>query len=59
MEFQIRTEEQFMDREMATLTIPDKNEWAAYLNYLYNRFERTVGEPDLTAYEELEDSDSE
>lgn len=41
------------------ITIPGKNEWAAYLSYIYHRYEQAVDKPDLHAYEELDDEVSE
>lgn len=58
MEIQIHSKEQQLGGQMGTLTIPDKEEWGCYLTYLYYRYEQIVGEPDLRAYEDLE-NDSE
>ena len=56
MEFQVQTDQQHVGGELVTkMTVPGKDEWSAYLSYLYHRFEKK--EPDLHCYEELEDSE--
>nr|QTE04015.1 MAG: nonstructural protein [Cygnus atratus Chaphamaparvovirus] len=58
VEFQIQTNQREMGRKLETLIVPGKNEWAAYLSFIYHRYEQAVSKPDLFAYEEL-DEDSE
>lgn len=43
------------------MTVPGKDEWSHYLAYLYRTYEAKIipGKPDLTAYEDLGDSESE
>lgn len=60
MEFQVQSNKQHMGGKLGTkITIPGKNEWAAYLSYIYHRYEQAVDKPDLHAYEELDDEVSE
>lgn len=59
MELQIQTNKQFMGRQLETkMKVPGKEEWCAYLSFIYHRYEKAVQQPDLHAYEEL-NSDSE
>nr|WCD44334.1 MAG: nonstructural protein 1 [Duck parvovirus] len=57
MDLQISSKEQQMDREMATLKIPDKDIWCKYLSFLYHRY-RDTPITNLTCTEILADSDS-
>nr|WCD44336.1 MAG: nonstructural protein 1 [Duck parvovirus] len=56
MDIQVSSQKQQMDREMATLKIPDKEVWCKYLSYLHHKY-LSVPVTDLTCYETL-DSDS-
>ncbi|UOH27043.1 nonstructural protein 1 [Galliform chaphamaparvovirus 8] len=59
VEIHIQTDQQSVGGKLATvMAIPGKNEWASYLSYIYNRYEKSVSKPDLFAYEEY-NSDSE
>lgn len=53
MDVSLPSKEQLMGGQMGTLTVPTKEHWTCYLNYLYYRFEAS-GELDLTAYEDID-----
>lgn len=59
MELQIQTNQQQLGGELVTkMKIPGKEEWAAYLSYIYHRYEIPVEKPELFAYEDtLSDSE--
>lgn len=58
-EMEIPSKKQRLGREVVTLKIPDREEWASYLSFLYRKYESAIhGNIDLKAYESL-DSDSE
>nr|QRK03678.1 nonstructural protein 1 [Duck-associated chapparvovirus 1] len=59
MAVSVQSSEQRLGGKMDTMKIPDKAEWAAYLSYIYHRYENAVEKPDLFAYEELDEEVSE